>query len=131
MLIACDNQNEVHDKDNVEFYELRSINTGLSGQIIEKEDLDFTEYIEFFNDSTFVKQRIYQDSTSTAKGRFSYYDDNDYDYLKLTYSKDTYLIQSCEKTLIEYLRILNENEIFNGSYLPCDGPGYFYLKKKK
>ncbi|MDL5514826.1 hypothetical protein QSE00_23655 [Arenibacter sp. M-2] len=130
-ITACETKDEVvvNIKDN--FYELQYIDAGLSGQIIEKEDLDFNEYIEFFPDSTFVKQRIYMDSTSIAKGNYNYLVNDEYMYLKLTYEIDTYLIQSCGRILHEYMKILGENEIFNGSYLPCDGPGYYYQRIKK
>ena len=100
-LTACETKDEVvvDIKDN--FYELQYIDAGLSGQIIEKEDLDFNEYIEFFPDSTFVKQRIYMDSTSIAKGNYNYLVNDEYEYLKLSYEIDTYLIQSCGRILHE------------------------------
>ncbi|PWK18461.1 hypothetical protein LX92_04335 [Maribacter polysiphoniae] len=130
-LIACESNDEVMGDVKDNFYELQYVDAGLSGQIIEKEDLDFNEYIQFFPDSTFIKQRTYSDSTSIARGSYTSLEKEEYDYLKLTYDKNTYLIQSCGHTLEEYMRVLSKDEIFNGSYLPCDGPGYYYLRKRK
>ncbi|OQD41876.1 hypothetical protein BUL40_13555 [Croceivirga radicis] len=103
----------------------------MSGKILEKEELDFRESIEFFPDSTFIKQRVYQDSTSTASGKYGSFISDGNDYLKLKYSKDSYLIQTCGNSMVEYLRILSESEIYNGGYLPCDGPGYYYTRTRK
>jgi tricorn protease-like protein len=103
----------------------------MSGLIIDKEDLEFTESIEFFNDSTFVKQRIYPDSSSNAYGKYNSLFSRGNDFLVLNYKRDTYLIQTCGNSLVEYLSIQSETEIYNGGYLPCDGPGYYYTRVKK
>ena len=113
------------------YYELTSLNTGMSGEILDKEELDFRESIEFFPDSTFIKQRVGQDSTSIASGKYDSVISDGNDYLKLNYVNDTYLIQTCGNSMVEYLRILSETEIYNGGYLPCDGPGYYYTRTKK
>lgn len=113
------------------YYELSYINSGMSSQIIDKDNLDFSESIEFFPDSTFIKKRTYRDSTSIADGHYSSRVLNGDDYLRLYYNKDTYLIQTCGPSLEEYLRIINEKELFNGGYMPCDGPGYFYTRSKR
>ncbi|WP_421824268.1 hypothetical protein [Flagellimonas oceanensis] len=131
VLVACDSTDEGMGLGPEGYYELSSVNSGMSGLIVDREDLDFSESIEFFADSTFVKNRVYADSSSTASGNYSSLVMDGHDYLKLQYDNDTYLIQSCGPHLEEYLRVLNETEIFNGSYLPCDGPGYHYIRSRK
>lgn len=131
LLVSCSKTNGADDFGSDKYYELSYVNSGMSGQIVGREDLDFRESIEFFPDSTFSKQRIYADSSSTASGHYGQHVSNGYDYLKLNYDHDTYLIQNCGTSLVEYLRIINETEIFNDGYMPCDGPGYYYIRTKK
>ena len=128
---SCSSSSEIEDFGSEMYYELTSLNSGMSGQIINRDDLDFRESIEFFKDSTFIKQRIYSDSTSTASGKYNSLISDENDYLKLNYISDTYLIQTCGNSLVEYLSIQSETEIYNGGYLPCDGPGYYYTRIRK
>ena len=128
---SCSSSSETAHFELEMYYELTSLNSGMSGEILDKEELDFRESIEFFPDSTFIKQRVYQDSTSTAFGKYDSVNSGGNDYLKLNYSDDTYLIQSCGNSLVEHLSILSESEIYNGGYLLCDGPGYYYTRTKK
>ncbi|CAG2532801.1 hypothetical protein MAR621_02995 [Maribacter dokdonensis] len=128
---SCSSSGEADDFGMEMYYELTSLNSGMSGEILDKEELDFRESIEFFPDSTFIKQRVGQDSTSIASGKYDSVISDGNDYFKLNYSNDTYLIQTCGNSMVEYLRILSETEIYNGGYLPCDGPGYYYTRTKK
>ncbi len=124
---SCDQIDENSSGNGTMLYELQYINTGLSGQIIEKEDLEFNEVFEFSPDSTFIKRRVYVDSVSIAKGIYSMGRSGDGEFFELNYQMESHLIQSCGSSLVERISILNEKEIFNGSYMPCDGPGYGYL----
>ncbi|MBC7000800.1 hypothetical protein [Cytophaga sp. FL35] len=128
---SCSSSSETAHFGMEMYYELTSLNSGMSGEILDKEELDFRESIEFFPDSTFIKQRVYQDSTSTAFGKYDSVNSGGNDYLKLNYSDDSYLIQSCGNSLVEHFSILSESEIYNGGYLLCDGPGYYYTRTKK
>lgn len=124
--LSC-NQNEVElDEKGALLFELQFINAGMSGKIIKKEDLEFNEFIEFSSDSTFIKRRVFIDSTSIATGSYTLIESDGTDYFELNYEKGSYLIQSCGNSLKEWMSVLNDREIFNGGYLPCDGPGYGY-----
>lgn len=125
-LTSCDQTDEGSSRNETMLYELQFINAGMSGLIIQKEDLDFNEFFEFSPDSTFIKRRVYADSSSIAKGVYSLAKSEDRDFFELHYQMESYLIQNCERSLIERVSILNGKEIFNGSYMPCDGPGYGY-----
>ena len=124
---SCDQIDENSSGNWTMLYELQYINTGLSGQTIQKEDLEFNEVFEFSPDSTFIKRRVYVDSVSIAKGIYSMGQSGDGEFFELNYQMESHLIQSCGSSLVERISILNEKEIFNGSYMPCDGPGYGYL----
>jgi hypothetical protein len=123
---SCDSSDEGMDNQGNLLFELQYINAGLSGKIIEKKNLEFNEFIEFSSDNQFVKRRVYPDSTSIAKGNYLLTQSKDSKYYELEYENDSYLIQNCTGSLKEHFSILNNNEIFNGSYLLCDGPGFGY-----
>lgn len=123
---SCDSTDEEIDLQGDNLFELQYINSGMSGQIIEKKDLEFNEFIEFSSDNHFVKRRVYPDSTSIAQGSYLLIQSKDSKYYEFEYEEDSYLIQNCGSSLKEHISILDNKEIFNGSYLPCDGPGFGY-----
>lgn len=123
---SCDGTDEEIDLQGNNVFELQYINAGMSGEIIEKKDLEFNEFIEFSSDNHFVKRRVYPDSTSIAKGSYILIQSKDSKYYEFEYEEESYLIQNCAGSLKEHISILDNKEIFNGSYLPCDGPGFGY-----
>jgi hypothetical protein len=123
---SCENTDEDMDLQANQLFELQYINAGMSGEIVEKKDLDFNEFIEFSSDNSFVKRRVYTDSTSIATGNYLLIESEDSRYYELEYEEESHLIQNCTSSQTEHISILNKKEIFNGSYLPCDGPGYGY-----
>lgn len=123
---SCDSTDEDMDLRGNNLFELHYINTGMSGVIIEKKDLGFNEFIEFSYGNQFVKRRVYPDSTSISRGSYLLIESENSKYYEFEYEEESYLIQNCTSSLSERISILNNKEIFNGSYLPCDGPGYGY-----
>ena len=123
---SCDNTDEEIDLQDNNVFELQYINSGMSGEIIAKKDLEFNEFIEFSSDNHFVKRRVYTDSTSVAKGNYLLIQSEGSKYFEFGYDAESHLIQNCTKSLNERISVLNNREMFNGSYLPCDGPGYGY-----
>ncbi|NDV17509.1 hypothetical protein GO009_15930 [Muricauda sp. TY007] len=123
---SCDSTDEEIDLQGNKLFELQYINAGMSGKIIEKKDMEFNEFIEFSSDNHFVKRRVYPDSTSSSTGRYTLIQSEDSKYYEFEHEEDSYLIQNCGSSLKEHISILNNMEIFNGGYLPCDGPGFGY-----
>lgn len=123
---SCESTDEDMDPQANKLFELQYVNAGMSGEIIVKKDLDFNEFIEFSSGNHFEKRRVYPDSTSIAKGSYLLIESEGSKYYEFEYEEESYLIQNCTSSLTERIKILNNNEIFNGSYLPCDGPGYGY-----
>ena len=123
---SCDITDGEIDLQGDNLFELQYINAGMSGEIIEKKDLEFNEFIELSSDNHFVKRRVYPDSTSIATGSYTLIQSEDSEYYEFEYEAESYLIQNCGSSLKEHISILNNKEIFNGGYLPCDGPGFGY-----
>ncbi|SDQ91045.1 hypothetical protein [Flagellimonas zhangzhouensis] len=123
---SCDSTDEEIDLQGNNLFELQYINAGMSGKIIEKKDLEFNEFIELSSDNHFVKRRVYPDSTSIATGSYTLIQSEDSEYYEFEYEEESYLIQNCAGSLQEQISIISQKEIFNGGYLPCDGPGYGY-----
>lgn len=63
---------------------------------------------------------------NVATGSYTLIESEDKEYYELEYEEASYLIQNCGSSLKEHISILNNKEIFNGGYLPCDGPGFGY-----
>ena len=74
---SCDSTDEEIDLQGNNVFELQYINAGMSGEIIEKKDLEFNELIELSSDNQFVKRRMYPDSTSIAKGSYHLIESDD------------------------------------------------------
>ena len=72
--LSCDHNDEGFIEEETMLFELQFINAGMSGKIIKKEDLEFNEFVEFSPDSTFIKRRVFVDSTSVAKGSYALID---------------------------------------------------------
>ena len=123
---SCDSTDEEIDLQGNNLFELQYINAGMSGEIIETKDLEFNEFIELTSNNHFVKRRVYPDSTSIAKGSYNLIQSEESKFYEFEYEEESYLIQNCTSSLKEHISILNNKEIFNGGYLPCDGPGFGY-----
>ena len=123
---SCESTDGDMGLQGTDLFELQYIDAGMSGEIIEKKDLEFNEFLELSSDNQFVKRRVYPDSTSIAQGNYLLIRSEDGDYYEFEYEEESYLIQNCTNSLKEQVFIVNQREIFNGSYLPCDGPGYGY-----
>ena len=123
---SCDSTDGEIDFQGINVFELQYINAGMSGEIIEKKDLEFNEFIELTSNYHFVKKRVYPDSTSIAKGSYIFIQSKESKFFEFEYEEESYLIQNCGSSLKEHISILSNKEIFNGGYLPCDCPGFGY-----
>lgn len=83
---SCDSTDEEIDLQGNNVFELQYINAGMSGEIIEKKDLEFNELIELSSDNQFVKRRMYPDSTSIAKGSYHLIESDDSKYYEFEVS---------------------------------------------
>jgi hypothetical protein len=68
---SCDSTDEEIDFQGNNLFELQFINAGMSGEIIEKKDLEFNEFIELTSNNHFVKRRVYPAYPPKARIRYS------------------------------------------------------------
>lgn len=102
-----------------------SIGTGDSTKPIS---MAWKEHYIFNPDGTFVRNRQLENKVIEATGIFQVveFDNDDSDYLELTYLTGNELIESCSNKTTELLRYLSANEIYNVE-TSCDGPSFYYV----
>ncbi|WP_431129817.1 hypothetical protein [Flagellimonas flava] len=111
-------------------WELTGMSTGLSGGLLEGDDLPWTETIVLEKDSRFFKTRLLDNEESEGKGIFDFSEINNEMYLILNYDTGTDLIESCgNENQTETFFMPSVTALIGGS-APCDGPGLFYERKE-
>ena len=92
------------------------------------EDMEWQEYYFFKLDGTFEKVREIEGLVSKATGSFEVieYNNDDADYLELTYESGLELIGSCTGDLKEVL-VYRTSTIVSNTWFACDGPGLDYM----
>ncbi len=110
-----------------QIWELASINVGISGEILEDNELPWQETLVLNSDNSFVRTRIYENETITATGRFMLLEAPEERQLILVYNDDSPLIENCSNSNEERLRFVSANQLSGGA-VPCDGPGLFYVR---
>jgi len=91
------------------------------------ENMDWQEYYVFNPEGVFLKKREWQGAVSEATGTFALveFDNDEADYLELTYTTGEDLIGSCSGDRKEILLFRSTNELSN-TWQACDGPGLDY-----
>ncbi|WP_051554651.1 hypothetical protein [Maribacter antarcticus] len=91
-------------------------------------DMEWQEHYLFSLDGTFQKTRSNGDIISKATGIFEVveYDNDEADYLELTYQEGFGLIGNCSGDQTEILIYQSNTEIAN-TWMACNGPGLDYI----
>ena len=91
-------------------------------------DMEWQEYYVFTPDGTFQKIRTRTGVVSKATGTFEVteYENDDEDYLELTYMEGLELIGNCSSDQKEVLIYRSATE-FSNTWMACDGPGLDYV----
>lgn len=91
-------------------------------------DMEWQEYYVFTPDGTFQKIRTRTGVVSKATGTFEVaeYENDDKDYLELTYTEGLGLIGNCSSDQKEVLIYRSATE-FSNTWMACDGPGLDYV----
>jgi hypothetical protein len=91
-------------------------------------DMEWQEHYVFSLDGTFQKTRSNGDIISKATGIFEVveYDNDEADYLELTYQEGFGLIGNCSGDQTEILIYQSNTEIAN-TWMACNGPGLDYI----
>ena len=104
----------------------------MTGSFINSEttgdDMEWQEYYIFNPEGTFLKSREREGVIIEASGTFDVveYDNDEADYLELTYKTGHELIGSCNGDGKEELVYRTQKELSN-TWQACDGPGLDYV----
>ncbi len=95
------------------------------------DEMEWNEYYVFAPNGTFEKIRERGGIISKAKGIFEVaeYNNDEADYLELTYQTGQELIGACSADQMEVLIYRSSTEISN-TWMACDGPGLDYILVK-
>lgn len=95
------------------------------------DDMAWQEHYIFNPDGTFFKSRIRDSITIEANGIFEIveFDNDEADYLELTFTSGMELVGSCGNGDQELLRFVSKTELYN-TWMACDGPGLYYVLDK-
>lgn len=98
------------------------------GSVTAGEGMEWQEFYVFNLDGTFLKSRTRDGEKMEATGTFEVaeYDNDDRDYLELTFEKGLELAGSCYGDSQETLIYRSSNEL-SSTWLACDGPGLDYI----
>lgn len=126
-ILACESDPDDFGSVGAEIYQLRTVNIPVTGLIIYERGLDITETLTLESDSTFVKERILEsDSVLTSHGLYSKLRIDGKNFLKFEHEENNFLIKNCNQGLVEFMSIIDDTHIYNGSAATCNGPGYSY-----
>ncbi len=108
-------------------WELTSINAGLSGEIIDAEEISVREIYVLKENGAFSKEFRDEFVEGNMNGTYDITTDEDREYLILTYEIDIDSLSYCSNGNVETM-LVSENEqiLSNGSCLAFDGPGIYY-----
>ncbi len=133
LLCSCSqpDSSQVDDAE-LQFAEQKWELVRMSGSMVNAtkigSDMEWQEYYVFSLDGTFQKIRSNDDITSKATGFFEVveYDNDESDYLELTYEEGFGLIGNCSGDQTEILIYQSNTEIAN-TWMACDGPQLDYI----
>ena len=132
LVIGCTSDDLVLKGKDLQFSSQKWVLVEMTGSMVNSstkgEEMEWQEYYVFNPDGSFLKNRERDGTVSEATGTFEMveFDNDDADYLELTYLKGMDLVGNCSIKDIEILRYLSQSEIYN-TWMACDGPGLYYV----
>lgn len=137
VVTACskDNNSDESRKFSVmdlpQTWELSYLNAGLSGELINAEEIPVLEIYVFKENGTFSKEFQDDFTEGNINGTYDLVINEDREYLILAYDVDMDSLSYCSKNNIENILISdNGSTLSNGSCLAFDGPGMYYQRIK-
>ncbi|MFD0798936.1 hypothetical protein ACFQZJ_15800 [Maribacter chungangensis] len=109
-------------------WELVRMSGSMANSTTTGADMEWQEYYVFCPDGRFQKERERAGVVSKAAGTFEVveYENDDADYLELSYTEGYGLIGNCFGDQKEVLIYRSATEISN-TWMACDGPGLDYV----
>ena len=132
LIYGCTSDDLVLKDTDLQFSSQKWVLVQMTGGMVdsstEGENMEWQESYVFNPDGTFVKTRERDSVITEAKGTFEMveFDNDDADYLELTYITGANLAGNCSGEDTETLRYLSNTEIYN-TWMACDGPGLYYV----
>jgi len=112
-------------------WELSSINAGLSGEIIDAEEISVSEIYVLNDNGTFSKEFQDEFVQGNMNGKYDVTTTENREYLILTYEVDIDSLSYCSNGNVETMLVSdNEQILSNGSCLAFDGPAMYYERIK-
>lgn len=108
-------------------WQLVEIQVGMTGELIAKPELTYSESYTLYADQTFIKRNVSNGNLQQAKGTYTIESTENEKYFRLMYETDNVLIQNCSSQPEEYL-IIRDNRLVNANASACDGPYLIYEK---
>lgn len=108
-------------------WELFRMTGDVEGTELTGEQMEWQEYYLFKLDGTFEKVREREGAVSKASGSFEVveYNNDDSDYLELSYATGLELMGNCSGDSKEVL-VYRTTTMISNTWLACDGPGLDY-----
>ncbi len=106
-------------------WQLSSLTIGLSGEVLIGTELPYQETLQLATDGTFIKTRTVGDAVTTASGTFEIVPFEGTDFLILSHTERTDLLENCSNTLEERFRMDSATSISGGA-IACDGAGLIF-----
>ena len=133
MFFSCSEpETSSFDDTELQFVDQKWELVRMSGSMVNSTttgaDMEWQEYYVFAFDGTFQKIRTKDGIVSEATGIFEFveYENDEADYLELTYNEGIGLIGNCSGDQKEVLIYNSATEISN-TWQACDGPGLYYV----
>ncbi|MDE3744127.1 hypothetical protein [Maribacter polysaccharolyticus] len=108
-------------------WELSSINAGLSGEIINAEEISVSEIYVLNDNGTFSKEFQDEFVQGNMNGTYDITTTENREYLIFTYEVDIDSLSYCSNGNVETMLVSdNEQILSNGSCLAFDSPAMYY-----
>ncbi|MFD2033462.1 hypothetical protein ACFSKL_01610 [Belliella marina] len=139
ILVGCNRDDKEPHFNVLGYWNISSINTGWTNEVLVGEKIEFQERYIFNDDGTFIKFSTRNQSTgerlnepAQALGVYesvSLKDSDNVFELTLTFETNMGMAANCGGN-VETLVLTKENKLINNSWTPCDGPSFVYQKKQ-
>ncbi len=107
-------------------WQLTQMTGSFKGSATTGRAMAWQEYYILHSDRTFMKSRTQDGITKKATGTFEFIDLKDGKYLQLDYDAHNDLIGTCTYQPKRELLFADVENVMNGTWLACDGPGLRY-----
>lgn len=135
LLFACTNDSleeslAFSETDFPQKWILSEINLGLSGEIVDAQDIPVSETYIFQADGSFTKEFEDTDNVGSLNGTYTLIKgDNNRRILELNYEREIGSLSYCTQNQIETLRVsVDDKTLINGYCLSFDGPALYYIR---